>query len=92
MSVTFSRRILVSLLGTVGAFLAFGADAQQNSKVPQVGIGTPIKGTVPFVGPVIAESTRDLSSYVGDLPTSQKIELRPSRTIDRTGYRPIVKE
>jgi hypothetical protein len=93
MSVKLSRRLLVSLLGTVGAVIAFGADAQQQTgKAPQGGIGTPLEGTSQFVGPVIAESTKDLSRYVGDLPTSQRIELRPSQTIDRTGYHLNVKE
>jgi hypothetical protein len=95
MSVRFTRRLFVSLAGALTALTAFGADAQQNLKGAgaQVGIGTPIGGdTGTFVGPVIAGSTTESAGYVSDLPTTQKTESRPSQTIDRTGYRPSVKE
>jgi acyl dehydratase len=93
MSVRFTRRLFVSLIGALTAFTAFGANAQQNVKGTQVGIGTPIGGdTGTFVGPVIAGSTTESAGYVSDLPTTQKTESRPSQTIDRTGYHPSVKE
>jgi hypothetical protein len=94
MTVKFGRRFFISLLGSAGAFFSFGASAQ-DVKAPQTSravVGTPIFGITQFVGPVIAESTSELSSGDTYVKKSQNIVSRPSQTIDRTGYHPNVKE
>jgi hypothetical protein len=92
MAIKFSRRLFVSIVSSIATLITFGASAQQDAKGGQVGIGTPIDGVVPFVGPVIAESRSALSSEGSDVMTNQKTGLHPYQTIDDTGYHPNAKE
>jgi hypothetical protein len=88
-----NRRLFFSIAASIGALLPFGAGAQQvDAKGVQAGIGTTVDSSVvPFVGPIIAAATTESLGYVGDLPTTQRIESHPSQTIDRTGYHPNAK-
>jgi hypothetical protein len=62
MATKFSRRLVISLLGPIGAIIAFGSAAQEASQIapprnPKVDIVIP-RGSVPFVGPITAPMTK----------------------------------
>jgi hypothetical protein len=93
MAVKLGRRLVISLISSIGAVFAFGGVARQtNAQDVQVGIGTSIGGIPQFVGPVIAQSKSMLPAEDNGVEINQKIVSHPYQTIDRTGYRPSAKE
>jgi hypothetical protein len=94
-AVKFSRRLFVSLIGSLGALFAFGASAQQQSeKAPprnaKIDIAIP-DGYIPVVGPIVTVPKTRISFHENGSLIVQKTIVDSSQLSDQIGNASVEK-